>query len=42
MYYSGFADEAGDSIETQIKATQMLGWENIESRNIDGVNITDI
>lgn len=41
-YYSGFADEAGNSIEAQIKATLELGWNNIESRNIDGVNITDI
>jgi sugar phosphate isomerase/epimerase len=42
MYYTGFADEAGVSIETQIKATQELGWSNIEARNIDGVNLTDI
>ncbi len=42
MYYSGFADEAGADIDTQIKATIELGWNNIESRNIDGVNITDI
>ncbi len=42
MYYSGFADEAGASIDTQIKATKELGWTNIESRNIDGKNITDI
>ncbi len=42
MYYTGFADEAGASIDTQIRATQELGWTHIESRNIDGVNITDI
>jgi sugar phosphate isomerase/epimerase len=42
MYLTGFADEAGTSIETQIKATQELGWTNIESRNIDGVNIHDL
>jgi sugar phosphate isomerase/epimerase len=42
MIYSGFADEAGDSIDTQIRATKELGWTNIESRNIDGVNLTDI
>mgnify|MGYP000990812711 FL=1 len=42
MYFTGFADEAGDSIETQIKATVALGWKNIESRSINHVNITDI
>ncbi|MBN1991656.1 MAG: sugar phosphate isomerase/epimerase [Anaerolineae bacterium] len=42
MYYSGFADESGASIDLQIKATQALGWSNIESRNIDGENLTDI
>ncbi len=42
MYYTGFADEAGASIDVQIKATKELGWSNIESRNIDGVNLTDI
>jgi sugar phosphate isomerase/epimerase len=42
MYYSGFADEAGSSIEVQIKATQELGWQNIESRSIDGINLTDV
>ncbi len=42
MYYTGFADEAGDSIEIQIKATQELGWRFIEARNVNGVNLTDI
>lgn len=42
MYFTGFADEAGKSIEEQIAATKRLGWSNIESRNIDGVNIHDI
>ncbi|MBI4244535.1 MAG: sugar phosphate isomerase/epimerase [Planctomycetes bacterium] len=42
MYYTGFADEAGDSIDIQIKATKEMGWEYIEARNIEGVNITDI
>jgi hypothetical protein len=26
MYFTGFADEAGDDIETQIEATQALLW----------------
>ncbi len=42
MYYTGFADEAGSSIDIQIRATKELGWEYIEARSIDGVNITDI
>jgi sugar phosphate isomerase/epimerase len=42
MYYTGFADEAGASIDVQIKATKALGWSRIEARNVDGVNLTDI
>lgn len=42
MYLTGFADEAAKSIDGQIRATQALGWKNIESRNIDGQNIHDI
>lgn len=34
MYFSGFADEAGKDIDTQIKATLELGWNNIELRAI--------
>ncbi len=42
MYYTGFADEASQEIDLQIKATQELGWQYIESRNINSQNITDI
>lgn len=42
MYYSGFADEAGAELDTQLRATLELGWNAIESRNVDGVNLTDI
>jgi sugar phosphate isomerase/epimerase len=42
VHYSGFADEAGTSIDVQIKATQELGWTCIEARSVNGVNITDI
>ncbi|RAK12443.1 sugar phosphate isomerase/epimerase [Halanaerobium saccharolyticum] len=42
MYYTGFADEAADSIEKQIEVTKKLGWEYIESRSIEGTNLTDI
>lgn len=42
MYFTGFADEVSGNIDKQIAVTKKLGWINIESRNIDGVNITDI
>lgn len=42
MYLTGFADEAARDLDTQIKATKELGWSNIESRCIDGVNIHDL
>lgn len=42
MYLTGFADEADQSIDLQIKATKELGWNAIESRNISGTNIHDI
>lgn len=42
MYLSGFADEAANAIDGQIKATKELGWEYIEARNINGKNIHDI
>lgn len=42
MYLTGFADEAANDIDGQIKATQELGWKYIESRNIDGKNIHDL
>jgi sugar phosphate isomerase/epimerase len=40
--YTGFADEAAAGIRGQIEATKRLGWSSIESRSIDGVNLTDI
>ena len=42
MYFTGFADEAAKDLASQIKATKALGWTNIESRSIDGVNIHDL
>ncbi len=42
MYLTGFADEADQNIDLQIKATLELGWNAIESRNISGTNIHDI
>ena len=34
MYLTGFADEAGDNLLTQIKATKEIGWNQIESRKV--------
>lgn len=42
MIYSGFADEAGDTLEEQIKATKELGWSCIDIRYVNKVNFTDI
>lgn len=42
MYLTGFADEAAKDIDGQIRATKKLGWENIESRSVNGKNIHDI
>jgi len=42
MFFSGISDEAGQSLDTQIKAHQELGWNHIELRMIDGTNITQL
>jgi sugar phosphate isomerase/epimerase len=42
MYLTGFADEAGKDIDTQIKATLELGWENIELRAIGEKNLATL
>jgi sugar phosphate isomerase/epimerase len=34
LTFSGFADEAGIDLATQIRATRELGWRNIEMRNV--------
>jgi sugar phosphate isomerase/epimerase len=34
MYLTGIADEAGASIDVQIKATKELGWASVEARNV--------
>jgi sugar phosphate isomerase/epimerase len=39
---TGFADEAGADLPTQIKATRELGWHYLEARAIDGKNIHDL
>ncbi len=42
IFYTGFADEAGNDIESQIEAIETLGWSHIELRSVNGTNITDI
>ena len=42
MFFSGIADEAGESIDVQISAHKELGWKRIEMRNVSGVNLTDL
>ena len=42
MYFFFFFDEAGEAIDTQIKAHRELDWKHIELRNVDGVNLTDL
>ena len=37
-----FADEAGDSLNEQIKAMKDNGIEFLEIRNVDGVNVSDL
>jgi sugar phosphate isomerase/epimerase len=34
MYLTGFADEANENIDAQIRITKQLGWTNIEARNV--------
>ncbi|RLD11758.1 MAG: sugar phosphate isomerase/epimerase [Chlamydiae bacterium] len=42
MYYTGFADEAGADLDTQIRATKKLGWKYIETRALMGSNLAFI
>ena len=39
MFLTGFADEAGKDIFTQIKATRLLNWRHIEMRMVNGKNL---
>jgi len=40
--FTGFADEAGRSLDEQISVVQEAGWNSIELRSIDGVNVCDL
>ncbi len=40
MIFTGVGDEAGNTIDTQIKATKELGWRHIEARNVEVPGLT--
>ncbi|HNS31965.1 MAG TPA: sugar phosphate isomerase/epimerase family protein [bacterium] len=40
MKFTGISDEAGQPIETQIKAHREIGWEYMEIREVDKENLT--
>lgn len=42
MFFSGISDEAGQAIDTQIKAHRELGWQHLELRLVDGTNLTQL
>lgn len=42
MFFSGISDEAGQDLDTQIRAHQELGWTHMELRMVDGKNITQL
>jgi len=42
MFFSGISDEAGQDIDTQIKAHKELGWDYLELRCIDKVGLTAV
>lgn len=42
MYYTGISDEAGKSIDVQIKAHQILGWNHLELRVLDDFNLATL
>lgn len=42
MFLTGFADEAGADLSTQIRATRELGWRRIECRRIGGKNLATL
>jgi len=42
MYLTGFTDEAGADLATQIRATKELGWSHISARMIGSKNIHEL
>jgi len=42
VQFTGFTDEAGFDLATQIKAIQSLGWSHLSLRSIEGTNAHDL
>lgn len=42
MFFSGISDESADSIDEQIQAHHELGWNHMELRMVDRVNLTAV
>ena len=42
MYLTGFADEAAQDLEIQIKATKEIGWSHISARGVNGANLHEL
>jgi len=42
MQLTGFTDEAGQDLETQIQATKELGWMHLSARGVNGKNLHDL
>lgn len=42
MVFTGFTDEAADSIEGQIRTVKELGWNHLELRAVNGTNAHDL
>lgn len=42
MILTGFTDEAGQALTSQIQATKSLGWSHLSARSIDGQNIHEL
>jgi sugar phosphate isomerase/epimerase len=42
MRLAGFTDEAADPVEGQLQVIARLGWQWIEARNVDGINVHDL
>ncbi len=42
MKFTGFTDEAGRDLATQIRVTQELSWNHLSLRGIDGTNVHEL
>ena len=40
--FTGFADEAGKTLDEQISVVQEAGWNSIELRSLSGTNVCDL